>query len=315
MKKYTRLSQDASKDPSAPGVILLLGHGAGFETWEPTIEDLYRMDEERTTGPTIREIWGLDCQNHGEACTEMRSTSRNEGLLTIWDYAEAFATLYKSGLLGTLNPKLHQVVLCGHSAGAVGVVLRSTLSTSYFNPPSRVPFSKIILVDPPIWSKEKDGQDSEMTPVRKDIWKSCEDATKWLKNAYRGAPGMIESSMLTLTRPACATNCLLSRQVRNDSTTHRLAENAAFTGKVFHMMRWTAEPNLCFRPVHLIYGDNNDMFSRFVDNEGEGRVFASVTRLEDVGHLVPQQAPTQLAVAILAVLTNSPELKPVLSKL
>ena len=39
----------------------------------------------------------------------------------IWDYADAFATLYNSGLLGHIDPKKHQVVLCGHSAGAVGV--------------------------------------------------------------------------------------------------------------------------------------------------------------------------------------------------
>lgn len=39
----------------------------------------------------------------------------------IWDYAEAFATLFRSGLLGRLDPKLHQVVLCGHSAGSIAV--------------------------------------------------------------------------------------------------------------------------------------------------------------------------------------------------
>ena len=67
--------------------------------------------------------------------------------------------------------------------------LHRTLSTSYFNPPSRVPYSKLILVDPPIWSKEKDGQDSdvykmvaEMTPLRRDIWKSSDDAKAWLKS-------------------------------------------------------------------------------------------------------------------------------------
>lgn len=146
-------------------------------------------------------------------------------------------------------------------------------------------------------------------------------------------------------------------------TTHRLAENVAFTGKCFAYDALDRLNQICaYVPVHLIYGDNNDMLwvvanifwpsqrisllrkvimwysDREVQdsliNEREGRVFASVTRLEDVGHLVrsqsvtivsfsywylickvPQQAPTQLAVAILAVLTNSPEVKPVLSKL
>lgn len=64
-----------------------------------------------------------------------------------------------------------------------------TLSTSYFNPPYRIPYSKLILVDPPIWGREKQDQPSEifkmveaMTPIRKDIWKSRDDATKWLSS-------------------------------------------------------------------------------------------------------------------------------------
>ena len=38
------------------------------ETWEPVIEDLFQFDDERNSSPVIREVWGLDCQNHGEAC-------------------------------------------------------------------------------------------------------------------------------------------------------------------------------------------------------------------------------------------------------
>jgi hypothetical protein len=62
-------------------------------------------------------------------------------------------------------------------------------SPPYFNPPSRVPFSKLILVDPPIWSKAKDGQEydvykmvEEMTPLRRDILKSSDDAKAWRKS-------------------------------------------------------------------------------------------------------------------------------------
>ncbi|KAF9478461.1 alpha/beta-hydrolase [Pholiota conissans] len=325
MKKYTR--PGISKDPNAPGVILLLGHGAGFfkETWEPTIEDLYEMDDKRPSGSIIREIWGLDCQNHGEACTVNEDTlSRNLGLLTIWDYADAFATLYKSGLLGTLNPKLHEVVLCGHSAGAVGVAL----STSYFNPPSRVPFSKIILVDPPIWGKEKDGQDSdvykmvsEMTPVRKDTWKSFEDASKWLKKRLPwGSWDDRVFDAYTKHGLRDLPTAFYPDKSGTTLTTHRLAENVAFTGKRFAYDALDRLNQICaFVPVHLIYGDNNDMFDREVQdsliNEREGRVFASVSRLEDVGHLVPQQAPTQLAGAILSVLVRPSAIKAVSSKL
>ena len=44
-------------------------------------------------------------------------------------------------------------------------------------------------MDPPIWSKEKDGHESEvykmveeMTPLRRDVWKSSDDAKTWLKS-------------------------------------------------------------------------------------------------------------------------------------
>ena len=59
---------------------------------------------------------------------DLRSTA-------IWDYAEAFATLVRSGLLGKLDPKVHQVVLCGHSAGSIAVCddVYSSTSDRVFN--------------------------------------------------------------------------------------------------------------------------------------------------------------------------------------
>ncbi|KAF8972042.1 Alpha/Beta hydrolase protein [Flammula alnicola] len=318
MKKYTRASGPPI-DPNAPGVILLLGHGAGFfkETWEPTIEDLFQMDDKRSGVPLIREAWGLDCQNHGEACTLNEDIlSRNPGVLTIWDYAEAFAMLFKSGLLGTLDPELHQVVLCGHSAGAVGV----TLSTSFFNPPSRVPFSKIILVDPPIWSREKDGQDSdvykmveEMTPIRRDIWKSFEDASGWLKKRlpWGAWDERVFDAYVKFGLRSLPTAFYPDKTSGTTLTTHRLAENIAFTGKLFAYDALNRLNQICAHvPVHLIFGDNNDMFEREVQdsliNAKEGRTFASITRIEDAGHLVVQEAPTKLAAAILDILAPGP---------
>ncbi|KIM42595.1 hypothetical protein M413DRAFT_26627 [Hebeloma cylindrosporum] len=329
MKKYTRppSTQATVTGSQDPGIILLLGHGAGFfkETWEPTIEDLFALDDKRPGGPLIREAWGLDCQNHGEACILNEDIlSRNPGILTIWDYADAFSTLYKSGLLGYVDPKRHQVVLCGHSAGAVGV----TLSTSYFNPPSRVPYSKLILVDPPIWSKEKDGQESdvykmvkEMTPVRRDIWKSSDDAKAWLKSRipWGAWDERVFDVYVKYGLRSLPTAFYPDKVSGTTLTTHRLAENVAFTGKIFSYDALNRLNQICaYVPVHLIYGGNNDMFEREVQdsliNPQEGRTFASVMRLEDVGHLVVQEAPTKLAAAIFDVL-NQTDLRSTVSKL
>jgi len=312
MKRYTRLS-DHQTDLRDPGIILLLGHGAGFfkETWEPTIEDLFKIDGKKL----VREAWGLDCQNHGEGCTINEDIlARNSGILTIWDYADAFATLFKSGLLGPLDPKLHPVVLCGHSAGAVGV----TLATSYFNPPSRIPFSSIILVDPPIWGKEKDGQDSDiyklvetMTPIRKDIWKTFDEASNWLKSRLpwgsweeRVFAAYVKYGLRSLP------TAFYPDKTGTTLATHRMAENIAFTGKLFAYDALNRLNQICAHvPVHLIFGDNADMFERDVQesiiNPQEGRTFASVTRLEGVGHLVVQEAPSKLASALFAILHDS----------
>ncbi|KAG5733916.1 hypothetical protein E4T56_gene89, partial [Termitomyces sp. T112] len=38
----------------------------------------------------------------------------------------------------------------------------------------------------------------------------------------------------------------------------------------------------------------------------EGRNFASITRIKDVGHLIVQEAPAKLAKAIFAILRKTP---------
>lgn len=97
-------------------------------------------------------------------------------------------------------------------------------------------------------------------------------------------------------------------------TTHRLEENIAFKGRRYTRDAVNQLNMICeFVPVHLIYGGTNDMlyvsmmyrrqpWRRIIDyiyplhseretqdsliNPQEGRNFASITRLEDVGHLV-----------------------------
>ncbi|KJA14458.1 hypothetical protein HYPSUDRAFT_80835, partial [Hypholoma sublateritium FD-334 SS-4] len=301
MKKYTRTKGRTNRvidDESAPGSILLLANGSGFpkETWEATISELYKIDTDRETRPIIREIWALDCQSHGEAAILNEDVLvRHPGILTIWDYAEAFATLFRSGLLGKLDPKLHQVVLCGHSAGSIAV----TLATSFFNPPSRIPFAKIILVDPPIWSKNMEGLHTEMfktteavTPVRRDIWENMDHATQWLKKRLPGGSwddrvfdAQTKYGLRTLP------TAFYPDKTGVTLTTHRSCENSSFTGIKFIYNALDRLNQICAHiPVHLIYGGKHDMFTRELQdsifNEQEGRTFASVTRLsQDIGHL------------------------------
>jgi pimeloyl-ACP methyl ester carboxylesterase len=65
---------------------------------------------------------------------------------------------------------------------------------------------------------------------------------------------------------------------------------------------------ICHRiPVHLILGEVPDFIPADVHqaliNPASGRRFASLTTLKNVGHLVPQQAPTVLASHIFDILS------------
>lgn len=57
----------SSNHPDA--LTLVLAHGTGYhkEQWEPTIEHIYEHLAAGKTGVRIRDVWSIDCPNHGEA--------------------------------------------------------------------------------------------------------------------------------------------------------------------------------------------------------------------------------------------------------
>jgi hypothetical protein len=73
-------------DPSSPHLMdpiaftLIFGHATGFhkEHYEPTIEDLYGLirDTGSHSSPKIREVWSIDCPNHGDAAVLNEDTLR-----------------------------------------------------------------------------------------------------------------------------------------------------------------------------------------------------------------------------------------------
>jgi len=71
-------------------------------------------------------------------------------------------------------------------------------------------------------------------------------------------------------------------------------------------------------PVHIIFGAINDFLQRevhdAVTDPKSGRRFASISRIQGAGHLVPQQSPEKLGEVIFASLTSNTQL-PLSSKL
>ncbi|KAF8229948.1 hypothetical protein L208DRAFT_144014 [Tricholoma matsutake] len=321
IKRYTRAT-GKKFGPKDAGIILFLGHGAGFpkEIWEPTVDDLLNMDDQhaKTTGsqPLIREAWALDCQNHGEACIINGDVlSRNPALLNIYDYADSFGTLYRSGLLGNIDRDLHKLVLVGHSAGAVGV----TLATSFFNPPSMIPFSSMILVDPGMSSHAMEEHRTEIyklveatTPMRRDIWDSAEAASKWMKSRVPWKtwdPRVFEIYVKYGLQPL-PTPYYPDNHSGVTLTTHKTEEFVAFTGTRFSTEAVYRLNQICdYLPVHLVLGARNDLFSReeqdsIVDPK-ECRNIASVTRVKGAGHLIVQEAPRRLAETLFGILRGN----------
>lgn len=56
-----------ANDPEALTLVVL--HSTSFhkETWEPTLEHLFKLTLQRGSTVKIREAWALDCPNHGVA--------------------------------------------------------------------------------------------------------------------------------------------------------------------------------------------------------------------------------------------------------
>lgn len=53
----------------ADGYTLIFTHGIGFhkEQWEPTLDVLFTLSRKPGTSFRIREVWSIDCPNHGHA--------------------------------------------------------------------------------------------------------------------------------------------------------------------------------------------------------------------------------------------------------
>ncbi|KAG6864013.1 hypothetical protein C0991_001093 [Blastosporella zonata] len=152
-----------------------------------------------------------------------------------------------------------------------------------------------------------------MTPVRKDKWPSREAAISWMQarppwSAWdqRVFDVYAKYGLQSLPTPYYPDKQGVTL------TTHRSGENIAFTGEIFSYHALYRLNQICDSiPVHLIYGAENDMFDREVQDSiidpKEGRNFASITRLQGVGHLVVEEAPLKLARAIFAIIRKMPQ--------
>ncbi|PBK92786.1 alpha/beta-hydrolase [Armillaria gallica] len=280
-----------------PGFILIFAHGTGFhkEHWEVTIQRIFALD---TVG-LVREAWAVDAQTHGDAAALNAEAMEDPNFkYSVRDYAEACANVYKTHLANRIQQGKYRVILVGHSAGGSS----AALATSFLDD---VPFAALVLIEPTIWPEELTGpeHDSPMItlatqaiPLRRDHWKSREDASRYL--AKRIPWSMWDRRILDIyvehglrldpSNGVVKLKCPPRHEAYPFANIHEaffpITELERVKGRL---------------AVHLVYGEREEMIS------GEKKeallkvgTIASVTQIPDAGHLVVQEAPDLLGDAI-----------------
>ncbi|KAJ7075855.1 Alpha/beta hydrolase fold-1 [Mycena belliarum] len=309
-KRYTRSSptlQPASSRPA--GAALLFVHGTGFhkEIWEPTIAALFEADEQHA----VYEAWAVDCQNHGEsAVANEKQLFEHPQLIDIWEYANALAT-FRRDLI-----RQEKVIVVAHSAGAVAGVL----VTMFFNPPNRIPFSSIVLVEPPLFTKDMYqlhktpmyAAVATMTPLRRDIWASHKAAKDWLMKRppwSSWSEDALESYVTYGLRKLPTAHYPDKQGVTLCCIKEDEAQAYASGDEDFDAL-WRLNQICQKLPVHVIWAEVDDLFSKelkdSIADPSQGRDFASITRVAESGHMVPQERPKLLGKAVLAIVRGTP---------
>ncbi|GAW10632.1 alpha beta-hydrolase [Lentinula edodes] len=292
--------------PVKQGLVLLMAHGTGYhkEHWEPTIEHLFSLESELTSTkspptPTIRECWAIDVQNHGEAAVLNEQITREKPeAWSIWDYADSFVTLRRDILGSNPSYRDNKFVLVAHSASATAAIL----ATTFFPLPilqTQNIFHSLVLIEPAIAPTPAFIDPALHTPLyraisllmtnRKDTWASKEEARVWMEKKIPW--GMWDARVLKAYVDFGA-----NAHVGDNEAGKRTASKSKGSHK----------PII---PIHIVWGDIDDLFSREMkdrlEDSEQGRVFTSVTRVEDVGHMMIQTSPQATAKALWDIFSES----------
>ncbi|KNZ75953.1 Peroxisomal membrane protein LPX1 [Termitomyces sp. J132] len=289
-KRYT--SRFGSKD----GLTLVFAHcvGSHKEQWEPTIEQIFRLQQSKNRRDRIREAWAFDWQSHGDAAVINAGVlnSRNEAVSPVeWALAlESFVNLHLKG---------HRVVAFGHSAGTAAmsvlscpVMLASSSKSKYF--------LVLFLVEPTILSQElfdahaKEREDSanltmKATLARRDSWPNKGAAAAYLR-------GRLPWTTWDPRVFNIYVNHGLQALSTSDGEAVGLKTDKRQEGMTYPQFAPYIESVTLFRercmiiPFHIIFGEKIDFMPRYIQeglsDTSQGFKPASVTRVSSAGHLV-----------------------------
>ncbi|KDQ62330.1 hypothetical protein JAAARDRAFT_149140 [Jaapia argillacea MUCL 33604] len=322
-KRYWLPAFEANTSDDALTLILL--HSTSFhkETWEPTVQRLFQLvTNAADTGGgglpvKIREAWVIDCPNHGVSAKLNEVALREPEFFdnfTCEKYARAVHHFLSAGPErgARVDFRSRNLFGIGHSLGSVAMTILQHLS-----PP--IKFSAIILVEPmlspagPEWLYGLRSRLVKYAYERRDVWASREHALESLKKGKRTEiwhPKVLELFVEFALRSHPGSDHEFTPYNGVTLACTREQEAAMYRDVEGPTKPVTDLNEACTRmPVHIVFGDVNDFLPREVHeavvDPSSGRRFASITRIPKVGHLVPQQAPEQLAEVIFRCLTTS----------
>ncbi|TFK83326.1 alpha/beta-hydrolase [Polyporus arcularius HHB13444] len=308
--EYASAPIDA-RQHSQLSLVVLHSVASHKETWKPTVEHLFQL---QTTAPNkafaVLEVWAMDSPNHARAgvLNAALFKDRPEGVSGI-QWARAVQVLLQSDLLAG-----NRTVAIGHSAGAC-VMIQST--EGY--PLHELPYSSFILVEPTMMTREIYRRALEQDTVllraievargRKDIWPSRAAAREWFPKRLpwrrwdaRVLDLYVEYALCDLPTPTYP-----DRTLGVTLATTRTQEISGYSGHEDGFAGLERLVLLCATiPVHTIFASNNDMVpeetKQAIVSESAGRRMKSMTTVADAGHLVVQENPRGLALAIWGIL-------------
>ncbi|KAH9911586.1 Alpha/Beta hydrolase protein [Fomitopsis serialis] len=293
-KRYS-LPGYTCEDPDA--LTLILTHGTGYhkEQWEPTLEHLFESLAPSRAGEAspvkIRDVWAIDCPNHGDSAVLNEHTLLwgYDNVLSWEEYARA-VHIFLSGLGRGVDVDFskRKLVGIGHSMGCIALYVFTTLQRTtqdhrkHLLPETQLRVLHLRRADvlpqgsmPPSFSTLL----TTGAEKRRDIFASREEALSGPR-AARPPDGCYPDKTAGVTLNAQGTG---GACYRDHSNTGRV--------RAFNYL-----PTLCAaRPVHVVFGAIDD----YMYNKQ-----ASARRVPGAGHLIVQTQPRGLADAIWAILTK-----------
>ncbi|KZT01620.1 alpha/beta-hydrolase [Laetiporus sulphureus 93-53] len=308
----------ASDAPDA--LTLIVTHGTGYhkEQWEPTFEYLYEhLARAGNKAVRIRDIWSIDCPNHGDAAVLNEKTLQWGYHIFNWEEYARAVHIFLSGL-GTgvdVDFSKRNLVGVGHSMGAVGLILCGTFRPNPL-------FQSFIFAEPMCFPPEPHGLGGKFTTVltsgaekRRDIFPSREEALAWLQSRAgfkvwdpKVLRAFVDHGMRDLPTadyPDKTEGVTLKCTRAQEAACYRDHTN---TGRV---RAYNYLSTLCATyPVHILYGAVDDYIPSQVKDyllsDGTKGKHASAWRVRNSGHLVVQTQSKGLADGIWAILTGEP---------